>query len=111
MAGAEERYRDAGMDGYLSKPLSPDTLAATLEAIVRGERREKPVPAVDEAAITGLRGFLDGAQFAAFIGNGYATWRNGSTVWVRGWRRVRSSKRHGRRTTWYQWPGTAEPAR
>ncbi len=68
VAGAEERYRNAGMDAYLSKPLSPDTLAATLEAIVRGERREKPVPAVDQAAITGLRGFLDGAQFAAFIG-------------------------------------------
>ncbi|HUB12057.1 MAG TPA: ATP-binding protein [Acetobacteraceae bacterium] len=67
VSGAEERYRGAGMDGYLSKPLSPDTLAATLDAIVRGDRPEAPVPTVDQGAISGLRGFLDGAQFTAFI--------------------------------------------
>jgi len=67
VTGAEERYRSAGMDAYLSKPLSPDTLAATLNAMVRGERREVPGPAVDAAAISGLRGFMDGTQFADFI--------------------------------------------
>ncbi|MGA3400998.1 MAG: ATP-binding protein [Acetobacteraceae bacterium] len=68
VAGAEDRYRGAGMDAYLSKPLSPDTLVATLDAIVRGERGETGTgPAVDRTAITGLRGFLDGAQFSAFI--------------------------------------------
>ena len=67
VTGAEERYRNAGMDAYLSKPLSPETLAATLDAIMRGERREIDAPAVDPAAISGLRGFMDGTQFADFI--------------------------------------------
>jgi signal transduction histidine kinase/CheY-like chemotaxis protein len=67
VSGAEERYRGAGMDAYLSKPLSPDTLVATLTAIVRGERQRAPRPAVDRSAISGLRGFLDAPQFAAFI--------------------------------------------
>jgi len=68
LTGAEDRYRDAGMDAYLSKPLSPDTLVGTLDAIARGQRGENAAgPAVDRTAITGLRGFLDGAQFAAFI--------------------------------------------
>ncbi|HVC61705.1 MAG TPA: PAS-domain containing protein [Acetobacteraceae bacterium] len=68
VTGAEERYRGAGMDAYLSKPLSPDTLVAMLDSIVRGERRPAaPAPAVDRVAITGLRGFLGGVQFAAFI--------------------------------------------
>ena len=67
VTGAEERYRGAGMDAYLSKPLSPDTLATTLEAIVRGERRVLQAPTVDPAAISGLRGFMDGTQFADFI--------------------------------------------
>jgi len=68
VTGAEERYRNAGMDGYLSKPLSPDSLAATLNAIVWGERREVVTAPVDPTAISGLRTFMDGAQFAAFIG-------------------------------------------
>jgi len=68
VTGAEERYRNAGMDAYLSKPLSPETLATTLDAIMRGERREVNAPAVDPAAISGLRGFMDGTQFADFIG-------------------------------------------
>jgi signal transduction histidine kinase/DNA-binding response OmpR family regulator len=68
VTGAEDRYRGAGMDAYLSKPLSPDTLVATLDAIVRGAHRPVAAgPAVDRTAITGLRGFLNGAQFAAFI--------------------------------------------
>ncbi len=67
VSGAEDRYRDAGMDAYLSKPLSPDTLVATLDALARGERAAAPGPAVDRTAISGLRGFLDGAQFSAFI--------------------------------------------
>jgi signal transduction histidine kinase/DNA-binding NarL/FixJ family response regulator len=67
--GAEDRYRGAGMDAYLSKPLSPDTLMATLDRLTGGDgrRRDDMAPVVDHTAITGLRGFLDGAQFAAFI--------------------------------------------
>ncbi len=67
VSGAEDRYRGAGMDAYLSKPLSPDTLVGTLDAILRGEWRAAPGSAVDRMAITGLRGFLDGTQFTAFI--------------------------------------------
>ena len=68
ISGAEDRYRGAGMDAYLSKPLSPQTLMATMDALARGERGKKPTaPAVDPAAITELRKFLDDAQFTAFI--------------------------------------------
>ncbi len=75
VTGAEDRYRGAGMDAYLSKPLSPDTLVATLDALVRGGPRPEakqpagpPVgPPVDRSAISGLRGFMDGTEFAAFI--------------------------------------------
>jgi signal transduction histidine kinase/DNA-binding NarL/FixJ family response regulator len=71
VTGAEDRYRGAGMDAYLSKPLSPDTLVATLDAIVWGGQRPAAPspggPAVDRTAISGLRGFLGGAEFAAFI--------------------------------------------
>ncbi len=68
VTGAEERYRGAGMDAYLSKPLSPETLVATLEAIVLAGRRGPAAGSVvDRTAISGLRGFLDGAQFSAFI--------------------------------------------
>jgi len=67
VSGAEDRYRAAGMDAYLTKPLSPDTLVATLDAVARGGRRVLVGPTVDRTAITGLRGFLDGAQFSAFI--------------------------------------------
>jgi signal transduction histidine kinase/DNA-binding response OmpR family regulator len=68
ISGAEDRYRGAGMDAYLSKPLSPQTLMATMDALARGERGKKPTgPAVDPVAISGLRKFLDGAQFTAFI--------------------------------------------
>jgi signal transduction histidine kinase/DNA-binding NarL/FixJ family response regulator len=71
VTGAEDRYRGAGMDAYLSKPLSPDTLVATLDALVRGgprpEAKQPAGPPVDRSAISGLRGFMDGAEFAAFI--------------------------------------------
>ncbi|HEY1935720.1 MAG TPA: PAS-domain containing protein [Acetobacteraceae bacterium] len=70
LIGAEERYRSAGMDGYLSKPLSVQTLMATLDALAR---RENPpcamsAPTVDGATIDGLRGFMNGEQFNRFIG-------------------------------------------
>jgi CheY-like chemotaxis protein len=67
VTGAEDRYRGAGMDAYLSKPLSPDTLMATLDSIVRGRQRPAAAPTVDRSAISGLRGFLNGAEFTAFI--------------------------------------------
>jgi signal transduction histidine kinase/DNA-binding response OmpR family regulator len=67
ISGAEERYRDAGMDAYLSKPLSPDSLVATLMAVVGRGRKQQGGPAVDRSAIDGLRGFLKQDQFTAFI--------------------------------------------
>ena len=33
MAGDEERYRTAGMDGFVAKPFEPDRLFAVLEEL------------------------------------------------------------------------------
>jgi signal transduction histidine kinase/CheY-like chemotaxis protein/HPt (histidine-containing phosphotransfer) domain-containing protein len=69
LAGAEERYRAAGMDAYLSKPLSPATLLDTLEAITRPVRtmRLAPAPALDHSAIGEFHGLLDEGQLTQFI--------------------------------------------
>jgi DNA-binding NarL/FixJ family response regulator len=37
MRGIEQRCLDAGMDGYLAKPVQPETLAATLAPFVGQE--------------------------------------------------------------------------
>ncbi|MDR3536777.1 MAG: ATP-binding protein [Acetobacteraceae bacterium] len=70
LADAPERYRAAGMDAYLSKPLSPAALMTTLETLVRDGRPPRAAgiePAVDRATITALRGFLDPEPFERFI--------------------------------------------
>ena len=57
---AEERERclDAGMDGYLTKPLDPDALCAELSRRLRlperGTPAPRPPPAVADAAIPGF---------------------------------------------------------
>ncbi len=69
VAGAEERYRTAGMDAYLSKPLSRVTLESTLEEVVRnrGVRPIRLSRPLDQTALAGLRGFLNEDQFEQFL--------------------------------------------
>jgi signal transduction histidine kinase/DNA-binding response OmpR family regulator len=71
LRGAEERYRGAGMDGYLSKPLSAKALFETMNALVT-EGRPRPsaadgMPAVDSAVIDALRDFLRPDQLEALL--------------------------------------------
>ncbi len=49
LAGEDERCRAAGMDGYLSKPVSLDRLRATLQRWLRGEAGAKP--AIDRSVL------------------------------------------------------------
>lgn len=69
--GAAERYLDAGMDGYLSKPLSGPMLFDALNRFTAaGRPRRSPAagaPALDESTIETLRGFLHPAQIKALL--------------------------------------------
>jgi CheY-like chemotaxis protein len=71
LAGAEERYRAAGMDAYLSKPLTPTTLFGALADLTRPERiahmAASSGPVIDGGVIATLRGFLNEKQFGLFI--------------------------------------------
>jgi signal transduction histidine kinase/CheY-like chemotaxis protein/HPt (histidine-containing phosphotransfer) domain-containing protein len=71
LSGADDRYRAAGMDAYLSKPLSPATLFQTLERLARDGRPSvsaaEGLPVIDQAAIASLRGFMKDPDFDAFI--------------------------------------------
>ena len=73
LAGADERYRAAGMDAYLSKPLDPTTLFETLAAVT-GTPARPPRPiatglsVVDEDKVRTLREILPGDQFGQFLG-------------------------------------------
>lgn len=49
LAGEDERCRAAGMDGYLSKPVSLDRLRATLQRWLRGDADAKP--AIDRSVL------------------------------------------------------------
>jgi CheY-like chemotaxis protein/HPt (histidine-containing phosphotransfer) domain-containing protein len=59
MAGEDERCREAGMDGYLSKPVSLARLRATLQRWLRGG--EAAAPAIDPAV---LEPWLQGDEIA-----------------------------------------------
>jgi signal transduction histidine kinase/DNA-binding response OmpR family regulator len=71
VAGADDRYRAAGMDAYLSKPLTPAGLLATLHRLVEHGRgagsAAEGMAAVDHGTIGALRGFMDDAAFAQFL--------------------------------------------
>lgn len=77
MAGAEESYRTAGMDDYVSKPVeyqaflskvrswagrgrAPDAVAAT---------ETPPPPGIDEAAILQIQALMPAPQFAILMGS------------------------------------------
>jgi CheY-like chemotaxis protein/HPt (histidine-containing phosphotransfer) domain-containing protein len=69
--GAAERYRAAGMDGYLSKPLSsPALFRAINEFAAQGRLKRSPadgLPMMDESAIETLQGFLPPHQVEALL--------------------------------------------
>jgi len=71
LSGADDRYRAAGMDAYLSKPLTPATLFQTLNDLARDGRPQRSaadgLPVVDPSAIATLRGFMNDTQFEQFI--------------------------------------------
>ena len=71
LAGAEERYRAAGMDAYLSKPLNPATLFEVIASLTGPDRAAQTFggngPAIDGGVISSLRGFLNVEQFGLFI--------------------------------------------
>ena len=73
LAGAEERYRSAGMDTYLSKPLSAAALFEKLAAVTGGAARTARVvaapdtPVINDETIGTLRAILPGDQFTAFL--------------------------------------------
>ena len=45
MQGDRERFKEAGFDGYLSKPVDIDELLTTIEQHLRGARRVTDEPA------------------------------------------------------------------
>jgi signal transduction histidine kinase/DNA-binding response OmpR family regulator len=65
IAGAEHRYLAAGMDGYLSKPLSPRALFAQLDALAHGPTQS--AVQVDPTAIATLRSVFSEEQFEQFV--------------------------------------------
>ncbi len=72
LAGADERYRAAGMDAYVSKPLDPAILFEKLAQTTGQASEPRPVvsaatPIVNETAVQNLRDILPGNQFTEFL--------------------------------------------
>ena len=80
VAGAKERYMAAGMDGYLSKPVSPAELFACLAQFTPISAAMPPVPppatkapvapeppVIDPAAIAALQSFMPPDRLADFL--------------------------------------------
>jgi two-component system sensor histidine kinase/response regulator len=67
MTGDRERCLEAGMDGYVSKPLRPDELFGVIDAMFAPEApAEVPAPSAQPVAAPGLDG---GTLLAGFGGN------------------------------------------
>ena len=71
LAGADERYRAAGMDAYVSKPLDPATLFEKLAQVTGGAVKTGPfatgIAAMNDDTIENLRVILPGDQFVEFL--------------------------------------------
>jgi CheY-like chemotaxis protein len=70
LQGSAERYRGAGMDNYLSKPLSAPVLFRMLGELTSkgGQRRAADaMPVLDESVIDTLRGFMKPSQLEALL--------------------------------------------
>jgi CheY-like chemotaxis protein/nitrogen-specific signal transduction histidine kinase len=76
LQGASERYRDLGMDGYLSKPLSAAVLFDKIRELTcpTGPRRRQSdhMPILDISVIEMLRGFLKPDQLEALLSESVA---------------------------------------
>jgi HPt (histidine-containing phosphotransfer) domain-containing protein len=60
MKGDRERCLEGGMDGYVSKPIRPDTLFSELARLVPGSAPQETEPAkVSPATVAGPAGVLD----------------------------------------------------
>ena len=67
IAGAEGRYLAAGMDAYLSKPLSPQALFAEVDGLAHAREAPQSAVQVDPTAIATLRSVFSEEQFERFI--------------------------------------------
>ena len=69
--GAAERYRGAGMDNYLSKPLSAPALFRMIHELATKGRPNRSaadaMPSLDESVIDTLRGFMKPDQLEALL--------------------------------------------
>lgn len=66
MVGDRERALGAGFDGYIAKPINPETFVASVEAFLKpGERRER-----DRLPVAGSEPPLDGAVKMPAAGRG-----------------------------------------
>ena len=76
LPGADERYRAAGMDAYLSKPLEPARLLEQLAAMTGQAAPPRAVPTggrtMNDGIIRNLRDILPGAQFSEFLNDAVA---------------------------------------
>jgi signal transduction histidine kinase/DNA-binding response OmpR family regulator len=71
LEGAAERYRGAGMDAYLGKPLSAPVLFRTINELATKGRPKHgaadAMPSLDESVIDTLRGFMKPGQLEALL--------------------------------------------
>jgi DNA-binding response OmpR family regulator len=71
LAGANERYRAAGMDAYVSKPLDPAKLMEKLALVTGQIAAAGPVApagaAMNDDTVQTLRDILPGSQFVEFL--------------------------------------------
>jgi signal transduction histidine kinase/CheY-like chemotaxis protein/HPt (histidine-containing phosphotransfer) domain-containing protein len=71
LPGAEERYRDAGMDAYISKPVSAPMLFQALKTLTQPGRPKRSaaqgLPTMDLSTIDSLREFLSPTQIQALL--------------------------------------------
>ncbi len=76
LAGSDERYRAAGMDAYVSKPLDPATLFGKLASVTGDGAKVRPVAvgtaAMSDDTIRNLRDILPGNQFSDFLNESVA---------------------------------------
>ena len=71
LQGAAGRYRSAGMDGYLSKPLSAPALFRVLNELTTKGRSKHAgagaMPSLDQSVIDSLRGFMKPDQIESLL--------------------------------------------